>query len=630
MGKTAKSITSLALILTLILTCLPTTMAAPVIYPKDERFVAPYGNDKNDGTIDRPWATVGLSVAKLKPGQTLFLREGRYLERLKLNNLSGVGGQIITVAAYPGETAIIDGAGSGTCIEMTNCEYITIDSLTLTNADNGIVFYSNAKRGNVPLRDITFRNNNIFGIISLYGIGVRASNYLAPVTNMLIEGNRVHGNRTHHSESVVLDGNVNGFVIRDNTIYNNNNIAIDMTGFYGLAVNGSDVSRDRVRQGKVYRNLVFGSNTNNNDAYWTNNSALPFGGQYDNCCDGIYVDGGSFIEIYNNFIFDCDIGIEAASEHKASGSYFMTDINVHDNVIASSNGWSSLAIGGYKEGLAPTVNSRFENNILFGGQTAIALSVSEGNIIQNNIVVGGENALEPLVTKKNNVTTNYAHKNSIGANYWHNYDNETEYYASMEDTLAAAQLSSQVRSSRPLLRAPLRGDFTPINVPQGIGSLFLPNASQASLYASYVNAAAQAKAATAYLEQQIFDFDEALAAGNLNTYLTGKLKKAGFADARIMYVLRTGAGANAANADGAGAAAITTLTIGSSNGNINATQFAAVKSGLTAPKNFAYMVQVAIDYEQGSYTQSLTKDRGVMMRLSPGGRVAGQGKSKKS
>ena len=56
----------------------------------------------------------------------------------------------------------------------------------------------------------------------------------------------------------------------------------------------------------------------------------------------VYVDGGCDIKICNNFIFNCDIGMEVATEHSPEENelFKVTGVNVHDNVIADCHGWA--------------------------------------------------------------------------------------------------------------------------------------------------------------------------------------------------------------------------------------------------------------------------------------------------
>jgi hypothetical protein len=69
---------------------------------------AAQGDDANDGSQAKPWKTVTYAAGQLQPGDTLYLRAGTYYERPYLRR-SGTPEAPITIAAYPGEAAIIDG-----------------------------------------------------------------------------------------------------------------------------------------------------------------------------------------------------------------------------------------------------------------------------------------------------------------------------------------------------------------------------------------------------------------------------------------------------------------------------------------------------------------------------------------
>ncbi|HEX5106556.1 MAG TPA: hypothetical protein VFV87_22205 [Pirellulaceae bacterium] len=66
------------------------------------------GNDEWEGTRERPWQTMGHAVTRLQAGQTLVLRGGTYYEHVAAR-LVGTIDKPITIRAFPGELAILDG-----------------------------------------------------------------------------------------------------------------------------------------------------------------------------------------------------------------------------------------------------------------------------------------------------------------------------------------------------------------------------------------------------------------------------------------------------------------------------------------------------------------------------------------
>ncbi len=66
------------------------------------------GADTNAGDETTPFKTVNHALAQLVPGDTLYLRGGTYYERVYCA-VRGTAEQPITIRAYPGELAVIDG-----------------------------------------------------------------------------------------------------------------------------------------------------------------------------------------------------------------------------------------------------------------------------------------------------------------------------------------------------------------------------------------------------------------------------------------------------------------------------------------------------------------------------------------
>lgn len=86
------------------------------VLSKDSRVVEPAhfvdpnkGDDSGEGSKEQPWRTIQASLEKLKPGDTLYLREGRYFENVHCS-IVGTPEAPITISGYPGEKAILDGS----------------------------------------------------------------------------------------------------------------------------------------------------------------------------------------------------------------------------------------------------------------------------------------------------------------------------------------------------------------------------------------------------------------------------------------------------------------------------------------------------------------------------------------
>lgn len=81
-----------------------------------EFFVSLSGNDANPGTLDHPFRTIRKGISKLGAGDILSLRQGIYIEPVRINNKNGTPNENIVIRSFPGERACIDGCFPQFCI----------------------------------------------------------------------------------------------------------------------------------------------------------------------------------------------------------------------------------------------------------------------------------------------------------------------------------------------------------------------------------------------------------------------------------------------------------------------------------------------------------------------------------
>ncbi|MCL2604247.1 MAG: hypothetical protein FWD90_07195 [Defluviitaleaceae bacterium] len=485
--------------------------------------------------------SIGNAIKKLKPGDTLAIPPGVYRENIKIKNLSGTEDAPICITVEKTDTVVIDGGGKGAAISVTDCEYIRIKGLKVTNAHRGIDVKSTPERGDAPLRRIMITDNEVYGINGPKGghaISVYGENPRAPVSELIIAGNSVHNNKLYWSEALVVNGNIDGFSIHNNHVWNNDNIGIDIIGFEGTA--GKDPSVDCARNGKVFANLVIGSDTTGNEAYWSANhnpegwggsreNPGPFGGKYDRCCGGIYVDGGHYIEIYGNVVIDNDLGIEVATEHKPP--LITKDVHVHDNIIANSSGWAGLIFGGYAKHLGYTEDCTFTNNILYDNKDNIAVQKSRNNMIKGNIIVSGEQAID--------FNGDMAASNDFGDNLWSNCAQVEDYFSQLNQ-LPVEQRKKQIISAN-LLADPENGDFTLTKaVPEGFGTDANHEYLRSGIehYKGFPAAQRRVNEAAEFLQSKHFKATPEKKQ-DICKLLNGKLRRNGFKGVNAAAVLKT-------------------------------------------------------------------------------------------
>src|ERR1700685_1865405 len=330
-------------------------------------YVSKSGKDINSGSFTAPWLTI---------------------QHAANSATAGTAANYIVFESYPGQTAVIDGTGlsvSGTqgLINIVNQSYITVSGFEIRNfttnkatltpagiwvtgSGSGLQLLDNLVHN---ITTTSEKNGNAFGI-AVYG-----SSSL-PITNLIISGNQVYDLKTGQSESVNVDGNVTYFSITNNIVHDNDNIGIDAIGFEGVGPSGSD----QARYGEVSGNTVY------------NISGITNAGEgksYD--ADGLYCDGCAYVTFERNTVYNCDLNMEAASEHKGHDSSYVT---IRNNLFYDAN-TVGISIGGYAANVGGSDHVVIVNNTLYnnntkngGGEFQIQHNAppSAGNIFENNIV----------------------------------------------------------------------------------------------------------------------------------------------------------------------------------------------------------------------------------------------------
>lgn len=349
-------------------------------------YVSPNGNDSNPGTLSSPWRTIQRAANTLVAGDTVLVRSGIYKEFVTIKTSGSKTNGYITFQAYPGEKPVIDGSelsmasGSNALIYINNAGYIVVDGFELRNLKT-----SSSSQSPYGIKvqksgtDIHLLNNNIHHIENsssngnAHGIHILGT-LSEPLRNIRISGNEVHHLATGSSESVTLSGNIDGFVVENNIIHDNNNIGIDIAGHYGAC---SSPCTDQARNGIVAGNTVYNIDTSVNPSYSGNSAA------------GIYADGSANVVIERNRVFANDFGISIASEKKgknASGITVRNNYIYHNDQAGIIMGGSGTSNGGATD-IKIFNNTIVENDVMNKGYGAIAFQYHVQNAkIANNIM----------------------------------------------------------------------------------------------------------------------------------------------------------------------------------------------------------------------------------------------------
>lgn len=353
-------------------------------YSQTSYYVSTTGNNSNNGSYSTPWQTIQFGVSQLSPGDTLNVMAGTYLGKIDIA-ISGINGQKITIRNYNNDKVIING------IALSDYEYLLkIESVNYVNIQ-GLKFQDYQKLDAIGIIIINSSNisllNNDFSNIdySSTAVGQTPSESqnsqpiivfgrdpMNPVTNLKINNNIIHDCETGWSECLSINGNIDGFEVENNHIYNNTNIPIVAIGHEGEC---DDPALDQARNGAIRNNIIH-----------DNPSAYASAG-------GIYIDGAKNVLIENNISYNNDYGIEIGCENNgaAPNDPSASGIIVRNNIIYN-NGVAGIALGGYNYPTTGKVeNTTITNNTCYNNDTQnsyngeLLISYVENSTIENNI-----------------------------------------------------------------------------------------------------------------------------------------------------------------------------------------------------------------------------------------------------
>jgi hypothetical protein len=298
--------------------------------------------------------TVRAAVRRFGPsGGTVLLRGGVYHQRIRL-----VHKHNIIVRPYRDEHPELSGAGMRppvgltALVEIADSSDITVSGLQLTDYRtrklnhvpagvyiHGHDAYVRILRNNV--HDLGNDNNTLGSFdINAHGIAAYGDDPHRAIRHLVIAGNTVDNLHLGASESVVVNGNVKNWRIVRNHIHDNDNIGIDAFGFEPtLSGKYRYTQHNRARYGLIAGNTVLRIRSQGNPAYWED-------GSWCDCADGIYVDGGTHINIRHNRVADSDIGIEVAAENARGAA---DHVRVIRNKVTGSV-FTGITTGGYCNG----------------------------------------------------------------------------------------------------------------------------------------------------------------------------------------------------------------------------------------------------------------------------------------
>jgi len=342
-------------------------------------------NTKGDGSIDRPFQTLDHAQSVVKPGQTVYFREGVYpveLTDLGVIYCKGTADDWITFMPYNNERVVFDGGGRSmlissfnSLITMYKCEYVIIDGFEvrnmwgqgITNYDTFHTIVRNCKVHNFHSRGLgghgrynTYENNEVFHTC-MANEGASAggwSSALATInrpgfvhsSNIVMRGNKVYENwgegiNSFLATNVLLADNeardnfsVNMYCdTSTNVTMENNTITSKNTRYYrdGSPAAGIQISNEgsrttmRVKPYPCAENIIILNNIIDGAcegiAYWEDKNNTWESNTYRD------------IEIYGNTfndIWDYDIHVNRVSMPNVEPP---RNVKAYDNILSGSD-----------------------------------------------------------------------------------------------------------------------------------------------------------------------------------------------------------------------------------------------------------------------------------------------------
>jgi hypothetical protein len=333
-----------------------TTAAVPAAAA--DYYVAKDGRDSNTGSEAAPWLTIGKAARALHAGDTVHVKQGTYHERVTIQVQGSAAGGYITLQNYQNDTVIVDGAGFnllnpwGGVIEAFGKSYLRIQGFHVQNAQGGTSILVSGDGG---ASHIEINDNEVSAHHGINAIGVRGG--AGNLSQVIVDGNEVHDCDTGSQEALRIDKGTYDFIVRNNQVHDNTNIGIDVVGW------GTQPARGWISNNTCYRN------------------GLNADGAH-----GIYVDGGTYVTIEDNFCFDNWGGIEVGAEYPGEIAHH---IIVRRNFVY--NNWRrGISLGscqscGRPQDCAIVHNVAYNNNAAAWANDLAVTYFSGDHQIKNNI-----------------------------------------------------------------------------------------------------------------------------------------------------------------------------------------------------------------------------------------------------
>ncbi|HYH08636.1 MAG TPA: right-handed parallel beta-helix repeat-containing protein [Thermoanaerobaculia bacterium] len=255
-------------------------------------YVSTKGNDRHDGSLEKPLRTITAAAQKARAGDTVYVRGGIYTQAVEISS-KGTARQRIDFRPYGSEKAILDGAKlrrNTPIVSLSRCAYVDFRGFEIRNGRYIGVNLRNAKHVRVidnnihdtvrngiyaggdvigANRDITISGNLVHRTVlenkePSHDGGWAGAVVVSKTEIAAIIGNRVWNN---HGEGIIA-GRSNHLDVRDNEVFDNFSVEIYLDNARHVTVERNVVystgNRRFFRNGKPSAGIMIANEVNRN------------------------------------------------------------------------------------------------------------------------------------------------------------------------------------------------------------------------------------------------------------------------------------------------------------------------------------------------------------------------------
>jgi len=343
-----------------------------------EYFVSPAGDDTNDGhSASSAWRTIAKANAAVGPGDTVYLRGGKYEDDPVRPARSGKSEAPIRYVAYPNETPVLtsgDPGGLDHAIDLTKRSHIVVDGIHVDgvgpNPASRVDHFVTIVDGSYN----TIRNGRFRYATGWHGIRLKRSHHNRLLDNVIdVVGIYDDGNGQDWGDSIQIDDESHHNLIAGNVVRRGAHNLLQVEGEYNVIrdnVFDNDWS-ELLGRGKGGRNLALMGRHN----VFEHNVVRHAKGSIDRSRNaGMKVEGQRNIVRRNVILANSNEGITSQSR---AGQKWAHHNRIYHNTLYANEGpaWGLV----FYDGGNGVTGNVFKNNIVYANRTAAG--VADGDIV---------------------------------------------------------------------------------------------------------------------------------------------------------------------------------------------------------------------------------------------------------